>query len=471
MRRGGRGCATRGATHRPLRSWTVASTCRRSAHGSRPPPRSGSSPRSATSSGMTVAAECVLAKEAGLAYAAVCMIDNMANGLDDVGLSLDEFQPGVASNRDATGGRCTPRRTTAGERGLNDADHHERDRRRCNRSDCAPVRRSRPWAPTWCRARVTRSSMAAGGALIPGLVNGHTHAAMTLFRSFGDDLPLMTWLETRIWPAEGRLRADDVYWGTRLACLEMIRSGTTKLFDMYWHAPDAARAVEDAGLRGVICSPLIDQGDASGMGALKADAIESLDRVAAIGDRIEPFLGPHSVYTVSPESLAWIGETVADRDIGVHIHLAETRPRSRRLCGRARAASDGADRPLRATRSEVGAGPRLLARTRRARARGRARRNGGHEPGVEHEARRGAAVPVPRGGRGWGLHRTRHRRCCLQQQPRSVPGHEGAGPGAEVRERRPVDTAGPRGVGHRHRPTFGTARWATPSRSVRPPTS
>ncbi len=77
-----------------------------------------------------------------------------------------------------------------------------------------------------------------GGALVPGLVNGHTHAAMTLFRGFGDDLPLMTWLETRIWPAEGRLEPDDVYWGTRLACLEMIRSGTTKLFDMYWHAPD-----------------------------------------------------------------------------------------------------------------------------------------------------------------------------------------------------------------------------------------
>jgi 5-methylthioadenosine/S-adenosylhomocysteine deaminase len=166
---------------------------------------------------------------------------------------------------------------------------------------------------------------ARGGALLPGLVNGHTHAAMTLFRGFGDDLPLMTWLQTRIWPAEARLEEADVYWGTRLACLEMIRSGTTKLFDMYWHAPAAARAVQDSGLRGAICSPLLDQGDASGLAALRDDAMASVEGVSALGERIQPFLGPHAVYTVSPESLEWIGSTAAERALGVHIHLAETR--------------------------------------------------------------------------------------------------------------------------------------------------
>ena len=74
------------------------------------------------------------------------------------------------------------------------------------------------------------------------MVNGHTHAAMTLFRGFGDDLPLMEWLETKIWPAEAKLQPDDVYWGTRLACLEMIRSGTTRFFDMYWHGSARPRA-------------------------------------------------------------------------------------------------------------------------------------------------------------------------------------------------------------------------------------
>ena len=90
---------------------------------------------------------------------------------------------------------------------------------------------------------------ADGLLLSPPMVNAHTHAAMTLFRGFGDDLPLMEWLETKIWPAEAKLHPDDVYWGTRVACLEMIRSGTTRFFDMYWHGAEAARAVVDSGLR------------------------------------------------------------------------------------------------------------------------------------------------------------------------------------------------------------------------------
>src|SRR5919106_319797 len=99
-----------------------------------------------------------------------------------------------------------------------------------------------------------------GLALVPGLVNAHTHAAMTLFRGYADDLPLMEWLERHIWPVEKRMSADDVYWGTRLACVEMIRTGTTSFWDMYWHAHAAARAVEDAGIRAVTAAPLIDDG-------------------------------------------------------------------------------------------------------------------------------------------------------------------------------------------------------------------
>ena len=101
---------------------------------------------------------------------------------------------------------------------------------------------------------------AAGMALVPGLVNGHTHAAMTLFRGYGDDLPLMRWLEERIWPVEARLDAEDVYWGARLACLEMVRTGTVRFWDMYWQPDATARAVEDAGLRATIGAPLIDIG-------------------------------------------------------------------------------------------------------------------------------------------------------------------------------------------------------------------
>ena len=83
----------------------------------------------------------------------------------------------------------------------------------------------------------------AGMALMPGLVNGHTHAAMTLFRNRGDELPLMRWLREAVWPVEAKLEPEDVYWGTRLACLEMIRSGTVRFWDMYWHPQATARAV------------------------------------------------------------------------------------------------------------------------------------------------------------------------------------------------------------------------------------
>ncbi len=76
---------------------------------------------------------------------------------------------------------------------------------------------------------------AAGAPLVPALVNGHTHAAMTLFRGYGGDLPLMRWLREKVWPVEAKLEPEDVYWGTRLACAEMIRTGTARFWDMYWH--------------------------------------------------------------------------------------------------------------------------------------------------------------------------------------------------------------------------------------------
>ena len=165
---------------------------------------------------------------------------------------------------------------------------------------------------------------AEGLVLCPPMVNGHTHAAMTLFRGFGDDMPLMEWLETRIWPAEARLRPDDVYWGTRVACLEMVRSGTSRFFDMYWHGAEVARAVVDAGLRAAISPVVIDRLDpAKGM-SMRDEVIASVDRVAEAGPRVSPSLGPHAIYTVSAESLAWLAEVAAEREISLQIHLSET---------------------------------------------------------------------------------------------------------------------------------------------------
>ncbi len=162
-------------------------------------------------------------------------------------------------------------------------------------------------------------------ALVTGLVNGHTHAAMTLFRGFGDDLPLMEWLETRIWPAEARLTADDVYWGTRWACVEMIRSGTTTFFDMYWYGEAVARAVADSGLRAVVSAVLFDHHDPARALAMRDEALLSLEELGHHGTRVRPGLGPHAIYTVSDGSLEWIAETASARGVPVQIHLAETR--------------------------------------------------------------------------------------------------------------------------------------------------
>ena len=165
---------------------------------------------------------------------------------------------------------------------------------------------------------------ARGMVLAPGLVNGHTHAAMTLFRGHGADLPLMEWLQRVIWPVEARLVAEDVYWGTRLACLEMIRTGTVRFWDMYWHPGATARAVQDAGIRATISAPLIDAGNAASQVELHDRAERSLEEIGEARELIDPALGPHSIYTVSEASLRWVAELAAERELPIHIHLSET---------------------------------------------------------------------------------------------------------------------------------------------------
>ena len=165
---------------------------------------------------------------------------------------------------------------------------------------------------------------ATGLLLSPPMVNGHTHAAMTLFRGYGDDMPLIEWLETRIWPAEAKLEPEDVYWGTRLACAEMIRAGTTKFVDMYWHGTEVAAAVRDAGVRAVASSVIIDQLDPAKGKALRPEVVEILGRLGEAGPLVEPSLGPHAIYTVSAETLRWIAELADEREIPLHTHLSET---------------------------------------------------------------------------------------------------------------------------------------------------
>jgi 5-methylthioadenosine/S-adenosylhomocysteine deaminase len=163
---------------------------------------------------------------------------------------------------------------------------------------------------------------AAGAPLVPALVNGHTHAAMTLFRGYGGDLPLMRWLEEKVWPVEARLEPEDVYWGTRLACAEMIRGGTARFWDMYWQPEATARAVEDAGLRATIGGPLFDVDGRTA--EAQARVATELDALAARGPAVDAALAPHSIYAVSEELLRWAGEQAIERGLAFHIHLSET---------------------------------------------------------------------------------------------------------------------------------------------------
>lgn len=172
-------------------------------------------------------------------------------------------------------------------------------------------------------ARSGETLDAGGGILCPAVVNGHTHAAMTLLRGHGDDLPLMRWLREAIWPVEARLEAEDVYWGTRLACLEMIRSGTAGFWDMYWHPEATARAVADAGLRAVIGPPMIDRPDGS-LQERNRELEARLDGLAGAGGRVTAAVAPHAIYTVGTASLEYAAGLAGERGLPIQIHLSET---------------------------------------------------------------------------------------------------------------------------------------------------
>ncbi|MCU0579016.1 MAG: amidohydrolase [Desulfobacterota bacterium] len=169
---------------------------------------------------------------------------------------------------------------------------------------------------------------ASGFLAMPGLVNTHTHAAMTLFRGLADDLPLRSWLEDHIFPAEARIiDAETVYWGSLLACAEMIRSGTTTFADGYFCLEGTARAVQEAGLRAVLAHGIIDF-PAPGVPD-PADNIATvrrfIDRWAGVSELIRLGVFPHAAYTCSPATLKQAKGLAREHRLPLFIHLAETR--------------------------------------------------------------------------------------------------------------------------------------------------
>ncbi len=161
----------------------------------------------------------------------------------------------------------------------------------------------------------------------PGLINAHTHAAMALLRGVGDDLPLMRWLTERIWPIERALVSDEfVYDGTRLAALEMLRSGVTCCSDMYFFPEASARALREVGMRAVVGIIAIEFAS-----AYASDAEDYLRKGVAVRDalRDDPLtsftLAPHAPYTVSDATFERIAMLAEELDLPVHVHVHETR--------------------------------------------------------------------------------------------------------------------------------------------------
>ncbi|PAU62140.1 TRZ/ATZ family hydrolase [Pseudomonas indica] len=165
-----------------------------------------------------------------------------------------------------------------------------------------------------------------GMLLAPGLINAHGHAAMTLFRGLADDLPLMTWLEQHIWPAEARW-VDEAFVrdGTELAIAEQLKGGITCFSDMYFYPEVASELVHKNGIRAQICIPVLDFPTPGAR-----DAAEALRKGVALFDdlkhhpRIKVAFGPHAPYSVSDDKLENVRMLADQLDANIHMHVQET---------------------------------------------------------------------------------------------------------------------------------------------------
>ena len=162
-----------------------------------------------------------------------------------------------------------------------------------------------------------------GKLAVPGLINAHTHASMTLLRSFADDKKLMDWLQEDIWPIEAKMIREDIYCGAALAAVEMIRSGTTAFADMYGPCMDeVAKVVDEAGIRGVLSRGLIGINDGYKKLAENVELFKNFHNTA--NGRITVMMGPHAIYTCPPEYLKKVAEAAQELGAEIHIHMNET---------------------------------------------------------------------------------------------------------------------------------------------------
>ncbi|MGQ7276821.1 amidohydrolase [Brevibacillus thermoruber] len=165
-----------------------------------------------------------------------------------------------------------------------------------------------------------------GNYLLPGLINTHGHAGMSLLRGYSDDLPLQQWLEDKMWPLEAQFTADHVKWGTYLSLIEMIRTGTTTFVDMYDHMDEVAKAVEATGMRARLCRGMIGLCSEEERAAKLREATAFAKNWHNQADgRITTMLAPHAPYTCPPEFITQIVERAEELSLPIHIHMSETK--------------------------------------------------------------------------------------------------------------------------------------------------
>jgi 5-methylthioadenosine/S-adenosylhomocysteine deaminase len=163
--------------------------------------------------------------------------------------------------------------------------------------------------------------------VMPGLVNAHTHSAMTLLRNMADDLALEEWLVNKIFPVEARLTPEDVYWGTMLGIIEMIKSGTTAFADMYIHMDEVARAVTESGIRANLCrNPIkVKEGEKLEIKNYIDGRFEFFMKWnGSANGRIKVYVEVHSTYLFNEDTLKLSAELAKHYGTGIHIHLLET---------------------------------------------------------------------------------------------------------------------------------------------------
>lgn len=163
-----------------------------------------------------------------------------------------------------------------------------------------------------------------GKAVLPGLVNMHTHAGMAMMRGVGEDIAFHEWID-RIWDVESKIDEEYVYHATKVACLEMIKTGTTTFNDHYWHMPMAHKAAVEMGLRPVLAYVICDRNDPEESERQKIQCREMYDEAMTWTDISQFAIAIHAIYSVSEPLMLWAVGFARERGLKIHIHLSETR--------------------------------------------------------------------------------------------------------------------------------------------------